>query len=228
MHINTESKAYKTFRNIASYASFTGGCLAFDSVVIPFVYAVLSSKKLRLARYLGMLGTYGISLVAGRVSEMSIDETIDVLVEYINLKDEEKKQQPSPDVEQWYRYDGIDIPGKNATPEQEKDFINDFVAKKHILEFETEEEAKHAVELASDMVEKYGRCDLGLFCTFAGKAPIPHEVYDIAVLYGWTKDDVKDWGVDKIDDGNYIADMFNYHSISEFYDILGSYIVRED
>lgn len=226
MHINTESKAYKTFRNIASYASFTGGCLAFDSVVIPFVYAVFSSKKLRLARYLAMLGTYGMSMVAGRVAEMPIDETIDAVVEYINLKDEEKKS--SPEVEQFYRYDGIDIPGKNATPAQEKDFVNDFVAKKHILEFETEEEAKRAVELASETVEKYGHCDLGLFCTFAGKAPIPHEVYDIAVLYGWTKDDVKDWGVDKIDDGNYIADMFNYHSISEFYDILGSYIVRED
>ncbi len=226
MHINTESKAYKTFRNIASYASFTGGCLAFDSVVIPFVYAVFSSKKLRLARYLGMLGTYGMSMVAGRVAEMPIDETIDAIVEYINLKDEEKN--PSPEVEQFYRYDGIDVPGKNATPAQERIFINDLVAKRHILEFETEEGAKHAIELASETVEKYGHCDLALFCAFAGKAPIPHEVYDIAVLYGWTKDDMKDWGVDKIDDGNYIADMFNYHSISEVYDILESNSSKED
>lgn len=227
MHINTESKAYKTFRNIASYASFTGGCLAFDSVVIPFVYAVLSSNKLRLARYLGMLGTYGISLVAGKVSEMSIDETIDNLVEYINLKDEEKN--PSPEVDQFYRYDEIDIPGKNATPEQEKDFVNDFVAKKHVLEFETEEAAKLAVELASETIEKYGYCDLALFWAFNRfKEPLPHEVYDIAVLYGWTKDDMKDWGVDKIDDGNYIADMFNYHSISNVYDILGSNSSKED
>lgn len=213
MHINTESKNYKRFRTVMEFASFTGGCIAFDSVVIPFVFAV--NRKSVLGRALGILGTYGMSLIAGRVSEMSIDDAIDNLVDFINLRDAKKNKVEEPEQ---YTYRGVDIPGKNATSEEEKEFVNKLVEKVRPFEFDSEESARTFAENMASYINKFGHADMVLAFSVSGNK-LSSECYDILIKYGWTSSDAF-FGVDRIADNCYIVDCFNYHDISDVYEIL--------
>jgi len=213
MRVDTNSKNYTMFRKIMHYASFTGGCLAFDSAVMPWL-EMLFGKKYRVFKYLGWLGTYGISLYAGSLASSGVDTALDSLTEMVNGGLWESEEGDATTI------DGIDIPGKNATPNEELQFVHALVGKYHPFEFKSEKAAKGAVELAAAQIEKFGHCDIPLYFVLAGQDKLPYEAYDIALKYGWTADDVKDWGIDKINDDCYIVDMFNYHDISDLYHVF--------
>lgn len=213
MKINTESKNYIRFRDALKFSSNIGGCLAFDCVVVPFTQAVLRGK-LRILRPFAYLGTYGLSLCAGAIAACGVDWAADVIVNSIN--DEPKNDIPEEPVSWYKETNSTKIDTKNATPREEKDIINNFVADAKIFEFESEEQAKSAAEHLVHLTHRYGFFDLANYC--AGiSVHVPHDIYDVALKYGWTKDTLKNLAVEETDDGKWILDTSDYHDISNMY-----------
>jgi hypothetical protein len=143
---------------------------------------------------------------------------VDKLTELRNAEVDDDEPD-EPEVETKQTYVDLDIPGKNATTIEEKQFIADLVDAVHPFEFETEEDAKQFVEEMARYANKFGHVDIAYAFAVSGHK-LPVEVYDVALKFGWKAEDAKDWGVDKISDNLYIADIFNYRDISDTYQIL--------
>lgn len=211
MKINTESKNYATIRSAISFSSFFGGCLAFDSVMIPFTKAVLSGK-LRILRPFAYLGTYGLSLCVGSIAAGGVDWAVDTTVDAINKEPENDIHE---ELERWYTETGST---KNATPREEMDIINDFVADAKIFEFKSEEQAKSAAEKLAHLTHRYDFCDIANYCACIG-VQVPYDIYDVALKYGWTKDTLGHLAVEEVRDGEWMLDAVNYQDISNAYEL---------
>ncbi len=224
MKINTESKNYSRFRNCLNFSSYFGGCLAFDSVVIPFTKAVLNGK-FRILRPFAYLGTYGLSICVGAIAAGGVDWAADVIVNGIN--NEPENDIPEERVS-WYNKETKEtkIDPKNATPNEEMKLVNDFVAEAKIFEFDSEEDAKHAGEYLYARVMGFGFWDIASYCQDIVGISTPNKTWlDIFVKYGWDRDSFKRPAIEKIPDesGNkdkWILDVFNYTDISEHYEIF--------
>lgn len=224
--IDTESKAYKNVREGISWFSGLGSGFTLECMSIPWVKSVFNSKLMRLSCFGGIVTMSTLVTEIGRnYSATLVDAVADVWnggVDFLNeLHDAEidDDEPDEPEVKTKQTYVDIDIPGKNATPIEEKQFIADIVDAVRPFEFETENDAKQFVEEVARYVNKFGHVDIAYAFAVAGRK-LPVEVYDIALKFGWSKDDAKDWGVDKIAENVYIADIFNYHDISDTYQIL--------
>lgn len=224
--IDTESKAYKNVREGISWFSGLGAGFTLEAMSIPWVKSVVNSKLMRLSCFGGIVTMSTLVMEIGRnYSATVVDAFADVWnggVDFLNeLHDAEidDDEPDEPEVETKQTYVGIDIPGKNATPIEEKQFIADVVDAVRPFEFETEAEAKEFIEDVAGYVSKFGHVDIAYAFAAAGRK-LPIEVYDIALKFGWTTEDVKDWGVDEIARNCYIADVFNYHDISDRYQTL--------
>jgi len=225
--IDTESKTYKNIRSGIGIVSGFGAGFAFEAMSIPWVRSVFRSRLMHLACFGGVVS---ISTLVMEIGDEQARRIVDAyaccwndIADFLNDLHDAEIDDDEPDdgygVETKQTFAGIDIPGKNATPIEEKQFIADVVDKVRPFEFKTEEEAKEFVEDVAGYVNKFGHADIAYaFAGYGHKLPI--EVYDVALKFGWTTEDVKDWGVDKISDNSYIADVFNYHDISDVYQFL--------
>lgn len=224
--IDTESKAYKNVREGISWFSGLGSAFTLDCMSIPFTSALIKNRLVRLSCFSGIvtMSTF-VSFIGHNMSGELVDSVaycwnngVDKLTELRNAEiDDDEPDEPEVETKQVYV--GLDIPGKNATPIEEKQFIADLVDKVHPFEFETEYYAKEFVEDVAGYVNKFGHVDIAYAFAASGHK-LPIEVYDVALKFGWTTEDVKDWGVDKISDNSYLADVFNYHDISDRYQTL--------
>lgn len=224
--IDTESKTYKNVREGISWFSGLGSGFTLECMSIPFMSALIKNRLVRLSCFSGIVTMSTlVSFIGHNMSSELVDSVaycwnkgVDKLAE---LRDAEidDDEPDEPEVETKQTYVGIDIPGKNATPIEEKQFIADVVDAVLPFEFDTEVEAKEFVEDVAGYVNKFGHVDIAYAFTVSGHK-LPIEVYDVALKFGWTTEDVKDWGVDKISDNSYIADVFNYHDISDRYQTL--------
>lgn len=232
--IDTESKTYKNVRGGISFVSGIGAGIAFEAMSIPWFKTIFKSRLLKLACFGGVVS---ISTLVMEIGDAQARKIVDAyaccwndIADFVNeLHDDEidddepdydaKINDDEPEVETKQTYVGLDIPGKNATPIEEEQFINDVVEAVRPFEFDTEEKAKEFVEDVAGYVNKFGHVDIAYAFAVSGHK-LPIEVYDIALKFGWTTEDVKDWGVDKISDNLYIADVFNYHDISDRYQTL--------
>lgn len=224
--IDTESKTYKNVREGISWFSGLGSGFTLECMSIPFMSALIKNRLVRLSCFSGIVTMSTlVSFIGHNMSSELVDSVaycwnkgVDKLTE---LRDAEidNDEPDEPEVETKQTYVGIDIPGKNATPIEEKQFIADVVDAVLPFEFDTEVEAKEFVEDVAGYVNKFGHVDIAYAFTVSGHK-LPIEVYDVALKFGWTTEDVKDWGVDKISDNSYIADVFNYHDISDRYQTL--------
>lgn len=232
--IDTESKTYKNVRGGISFVSGIGAGLAFEAMSIPWFKTIFKSRLLKLACFGGVVSISTLIMEIGDAQAQRIvdayaeawndvvdlvDKGVDKLTELRNAEIDDDEPDYEPEVETKQTYVGLDIPSKNATPIEEKQFIADVVDAVLPFEFNTEAEAKEFIEDIAGYVGRFGHVDIAYaFAVSAHKLPI--EVYDIALKFGWTTEDVKDWGVDKISDNSYIADVFNYHDISDRYQTL--------
>lgn len=215
MKINTESKAYASFRQGLNFSSYFGGCLAFDCVVIPFTKSILSGK-FRVLRPFAHLGTYGLSLCVGAIAAGGVDWAADVIVDAINK--EPKNDIPEEPVSWYKEMDGTYSTMKNATPSKEMNIINDFVADAKIFEFKSEEQAKSAAEKLAHLTHHYDFCDIANYCACIG-VQVPYDIYDVALKYGWTKDTLGNLAVEEVRDGEWMLDVVNYQDISNAYEL---------
>lgn len=232
--IDTESKTYKNIRGGIGFISGLGAGFTFEAMSIPWVRNVFRSRLRHLACFCGVTSIATLIMEIGDTQSQRIVDAYATcwndVVDFVNqlhdaeIDDDEpdydaKINDDEPEVETKQVYVGLDIPGKNATPIEEKQFIADVVDAVRPFEFDTEAKAKEFVEDVAGYVDKFGHVDIAYAFTVSGHK-LPIEVYDVALKFGWTTEDVKDWGVDKISDNSYIADVFNYHDISDRYQTL--------
>lgn len=226
MKINTKSKKYASIRSAVDFASYFGGCFAFDSVMIPFTQAVMTGK-LRVLRPFAYLGTYGLSVCVGAIAAGGVDWAIDTTVDFINSS---KSNDIPEDPVSWYKEtNSTKIDTKNATPNEEMELVNDFVAEAKIFEFDSEEDAKKAGEYLYDRVTGFGFWTIASYCQDIVDVSIynkiPNKISDIIIKYGWDKDSFMRPAIERIpnESGNkdkWILDVFNYTDISEHYEIF--------
>ena len=225
--IDTESKAYKNVREGISWFSGLGGGFTLECISIPFMSMMVKNRLLRLSCFSGIVTMSTLVTFIGKSMSSEIVDSfayswnkgVDKLTELREAEIDDEEPDDGYGVETKQTYVGFDIPDKNATPIEEKQFIADVVDTVRPFEFETEDDAKQFVEEVARYVNKFGHVDIAYAFAVAGRK-LPIEVYDIALKFGWVKDDAKDWGVDKIAENVYIADIFNYHDISDTYEIL--------
>jgi len=224
--INTESKAYKNVREGISWFSGLGSGFTLECISIPFMSMMVKNRLIRLSCFSGIVTMSTlVSFIGHNMSSELVDSVaycwnkgVDKLTELRNAEIDDDEPD-EPEVETKQTYVGLDIPGKNATPIEEEQFIADVIDKVRPFEFETEYYAKEFIEDIARYVDKFGHVDIA--CAFAVSGhKLPIEVYDVALKFGWTTEDVKEWGVDKISDNSYIADLFDYHDISDVYQTL--------
>jgi hypothetical protein len=224
--IDTESKAYKNIRGGISWFSGLGAGFTLEAMSIPWVKSVVNSKLMRLSCFGGIVTMSTFVMEIGRnYSAEVVDAFADVWnggVDFLNELHDAEIDDNEPDdfeVETKQTFAGLDIPGKNATPIEEKQFIADLIDKVRPFEFKTEDDAKKFVEHLAWYIDTLGHVDIAYAFTVSGYK-LPIEIYNIGVKFGWTAEDTRDWGVDKISDDSYIADIFDYHDISDIYQIL--------
>lgn len=225
--IDTESKTYKNVREGISWFSGLGSGFTLECMSIPFASALIKNRIVRLSCFSGIVTMSTlVSFIGHNMSSELVDSVaycwnkgVDKLTELRNAEIDDYEPDHEPEVETKQTYVGLDIPGKSATPIEEKQFIADVVDAVLPFEFDTEVKAKEFVEDIAGYVGKFGHVDIAYAFTVSGHK-LPIEVYDVALKFGWTTEDVKDWGVDKISDNSYIADVFNYHDISDRYQTL--------
>jgi len=225
--IDTESKTYKNIRGGIGFVSGIGAGFAFEAMSIPWVRSIFRSRLMHIACFGGVVSISTLIMEIGDTQSQRIVDTYATcwndVADFLNELHDSEIDDEEPDdgygVETKQTFAGIDIPDKNATPIAEKQFIADVVDKVRPFEFKTEEDAKRLVEELASFIGECGHADIPL--AFAGSGHVlPIEVYDVALKFGWTTEDVKEWGVDKIDENLYVADIFNYHDISDTYQIL--------
>lgn len=224
--IDTESKTYKNVREGISWFSGLGSGFTLECMSIPWASALIKNRLVRLSCFSGIVTMSTlVSFIGHNMSVELVDSVaycwnkgVDKFTELRNAEIEDDEPD-EPVVETKKTYVNIDIPGKNATPIEEKQFIADLVDVVRPFEFGTEDDAKQFVEEMARYVNKFGHVDIAYAFAAAGRK-LPVEVYDVALKFGWSKDDVQDWGVDKIAENVYIADIFNYRDISDSYQTL--------
>lgn len=224
--IDTESKIYNNIRSGIGIVSGLGAGFAFEAMSIPWFRSIFRSRLMNIACFGGVVSISTLIMEIGDAQSKRIVDAYATCwndtVDFLNKLHDAEIDDEEPDyfeVETKQTFAGIDIPGKNATPIEEKRFIADVVDTVRPFEFEKEADAKEFIEDVARYVGKFGHVDIAYAFAAAGRK-LPIEVYDIALKFGWSKDDAKDWGVDKIAENVYIADIFNYHDISDTYQIL--------
>lgn len=229
MLINTDSKNYNLVRAGIDFAAFSGGCLAVDCVFVPMIMAVFD-KKFKFLRPLGYLGTWAFSVAGGALATSIVDDYTTALVDSVNNLADAKKDEPEPKT-QWYtetkkeQFMGLDIPGENASREEEEKFIDDLVYKTQCFEFADEDTARMNVVRVVSSIQATGYMSLSSYFRNS-KIEVPKRVDDILMFFGWTKkslDGTPDghfFSIDKINDDIYFANMLNYECIENVYELL--------
>ena len=226
--IDLESKGYKALRKGVGMFSGAGAGWTLECMSIPWVQAVFSHNKfVRIMCYSGIVPiAVLVDLLAEGTTETLIDSFADIYnlaVDKINGEDEKDAPYVSytvePEAEVCHRFMGIDIPGKDATPEEEKKFVDEVILKTTAFEFATEESAKGFAASLFSALQFFGCFELTSVFKWL-QTDLPTEVRDILYKYGWTKDDMSSISVEKTKEHTWVADVFNYHDLSDYYNVL--------
>lgn len=227
--IDTESKMYSTVRNVFGKVSSAGTIWTAEAMSIPFVQSIVKNRIMRYACYAGITSNCCVlGIVGEKTGHLLVDglaEGWNALADFVNgepaAQEADEYDFPgSVEVKTKTSFLGIDIPDANATDKEEKEFVDALVETTRPFEFDTEEEAKKAVEETLSTVNETGFMDICYYFVKILGRQLPSAVYDICLKYGWTVADHTKWGVDKLADTLYVADMFNYHDISNIYKTL--------
>lgn len=211
--INTNSTGYNLVREGYALLAGAGSVTAVTSVVRPFVDTVWKGRP--VWRFLGIIGTITLSSLAGvygsSVGAVTVDSfanTYNLIADRVNgtKNAEPDKDEPKPE-------DNVKMYREDIT------ILNDYIVETKMFEFDSEEEAKKALEWMTNMLNN-GIVDFmdiaGYYAILrSGKMPENKKLYDIVQMYGWTKDDTKKWFVEQADENTWMFGAMNYHDISD-------------
>lgn len=210
--IDTNSTGYNLVREGYALLAGAGSITAVTSVVRPFVDTVWKGRP--VWRFLGIVGTITLSSLAGVYGSSVGAVTVDSFANTYNLiadrangnnkKTTEAKPKPEDKVK-LYRKDF--------------DILNDYIVETKMLEFDSEEEAKKALEWMTNVLNDgiMDHIDVALYYSVIrnGKIPEDPKLRDILQMHGWTAEDTKAWFVEQVDEKTWIFGALNYHDISD-------------
>lgn len=210
--INTNSTGYNLVREGYALLAGCGTITAVTSVVLPFVETVWKGRP--VWRFLGHIGSLTLGTFAGvygsSVGAVTVDSFASVynrIADRVNgTENAEPDDEPKPE-------DNVKMYRKDLN------ILNDYIVETRMFEFDSEEEAKRALEWLTNMLND-GIVDFmdvaGYYAILRnGKMPEDKKLYDILQMYGWTKDDTKKWFVEQADEKTWIFGAMNYHDISD-------------
>lgn len=224
--INTESNGYKAVRTVVSVVAGAGSGLTVECMSIPWVDALMKSKIGKGVCLMGVIPLATMASIAGHdASEAIIDAYAECWNMLADAVDNIQRKKTEADVDfnakVTEKHDSPkDIPGPDATPAEEKKFIEEQIIGKYTpFEFDNIEKAQAFVEYTNDMIKHFGYVDLTAALYFNGIEVSP-DIRAITQKFGWTADNPIR-GVDQIHEHCYIVDAFNYKDISGVYQVLG-------
>lgn len=81
--IDKQSKRFNRIKNVIKFIGLSGGSLAFDAVVFPFIETTFRNH--RIARTVATYGMYNLSLIAGIASCEAANVTVNTLTDAWNI-----------------------------------------------------------------------------------------------------------------------------------------------
>lgn len=219
--INTESNGYRAVRKVVSVVAGAGSGLTVECMSIPWVNALMKSK---VAKGVCLMGVIPLATIASLAGQGASEAIIDAYAECWNMladavdNIQRKKTDVKPEVEKKYDVPK-DIPGPNATPTEEKKFIEEHIIGQYKpFEFDNIEKAQAFVEYTNEMIKHFGYVDLTA-ALYVNGIEVSPDIRAITQKFGWTSDNPIR-GIDKVHDHCYIVDAFNYKDISGVYQVL--------
>lgn len=225
--ININGKAYNIVRESYGAVSAVGSVFAFESVVVPFAVWVFGNRPiLRNLSIFGAatLGT-GVGLAGGVIGKMVIDSYAGVynfIADKINSRRPDMQAPVTVEaVEETSEEDSADKPSEKVNVYRpDKDILNDYIVETKMLEFNSEEEAKQALEWMTNMLNDgvFDFMDVAGYYAILrqGEMPENKKLYDVLQMYGWTKDDTDKWFIEQTDGTTWFFGATNYHDISSY------------
>lgn len=101
--IDKKSKRFNRIKKVIRFLGLSGGSLAFDVVVFPFIETTF--KNHRLIRTVATYGMYNLSLVAGITSYKAADATVDLLTDAWNITADKVNGEEATDENDIREYD---------------------------------------------------------------------------------------------------------------------------
>lgn len=218
--IDTNSTGYNLVREGYALLAGCGTITAVTSVVLPFVEMIWKGRP--IWRFLGHVGTVtlasGVSVFGSSVGAVTVDSFANLYNRIADRVNGTKKTEP--EVTPWFE--------TNKKPEdkvkmyrKDIDILNDYIVETKMLEFDSEEEAKKALEWMTNMLNDgvFDYMDVAGYYAIlrSGKMPEDKKLYDILQMYGWTAEDTKAWFVEQADENTWIFGAMNYHDISDHF-----------
>lgn len=216
--INTDSNGYKLVREGYSWVAGAGTVFAVEAVVLPFVNLVWKNHP--IVKALCYVGTCALSTGAGlfgmSVGAVTVDSFAGVYNGVANHVNGSKEESPEePDNDEPKPEDNVKIYRKDI------DILNDYIVETKMLEFDSEEEAKKALEWMTNTLNDGVMDFIDVAAYYAiirnGKMPEDQKLRDILQMYGWTAEDTKKWFVEQADEKTWIFGALNYHDISDLF-----------
>lgn len=210
--IDTNSTGYKLVREGYALLAGAGSVTAVTSVVRPFVDTVWKGRP--VWRFLGIVGTITLSSLAGvygsSVGAVTVDSfanTYNLIADHANSNNKKTTEtKPKPE-------DKVKLYRKDF------DILNDYIVETKMLEFDSEEEAKKALEWMTNVLNDgiMDHIDVAMYYSVIrnGKIPEDPKLRDILQMHGWTTEDTKAWFVEQVDEKTWIFGALNYHDISD-------------
>ena len=81
--IDKQSKRFNRIKNVIKFLGLSGGSLAFDAVVFPFIETTFRNH--RIARTVATYGMYNLSMIVGIASYTASDVTVNTLTDAWNI-----------------------------------------------------------------------------------------------------------------------------------------------
>jgi len=213
--IDTNSAGYNLVREGYALLAGCGTITAVTSVVLPFVETVWKGRP--VWRFLGHIGSLTLGAFAGvygsSVGAVTVDSFAGVYNRIADRVNGTENAEPDNDEPDKKPEDKVKMYRKDI------EILNDYVVETRMFEFDSEEEAKKALEWMTNMLND-GIVDFmdvaGYYAIIrSGEMPENKKLYDILQMYGWTKDDTQRWFVEQADENVWVFGAVNYHDISD-------------
>lgn len=224
--INTHSNGYVAVRTVVSWVAGAGSGITVECMSIPWVNTLIKSKFTKGVCLMGVIPLATIASLAGKgATEGIIDayaECWNMLADAVDKIQDTKTYAEAVDFTAKVTEEHDvpkDIPGPDATPAEEKKFVDERIIKRYQpFIFDNIEDAKAFVVYTNDIMRDFGYVDLTAVLYF-NEIEVSPDIRAIVQKFGWTADNPIR-GIDKVSENCYKVDAFNYKDISDVYKVL--------
>lgn len=197
--IDKQSKRFNRIKKVIKFLGLSGGSLAFDAVVFPFIETTFRNH--RIARTVATYGMYNLSLIAGLASYEAANVTVNLLADAWNATADKVNGEEATDEDDIREYD------------TRFDFIYTFFGD------DADVRAHDIVIKLEALIDKNG------FVSVNDLRAIQHrDAIEDGDIMGWTKGDLYHSEIESLlDSSNHVGAKLTLprpHDISEHYVVI--------